>query len=133
MSSRWSLNELYTSFDSSEFTADMKKFDDYINTFKGWASENLKDTNDVVRKIEDYIRYTSDFYSLYIRLDSFAGLTLSTEAKNERASAVSEELDNKATELTEVEVNFEKWLGGLDNLDELVEKSDVLKEHEFYL
>lgn len=133
MNARWSLDELYTSFDSAEFAADMRKFDDYINIFKGWTLENLKDNSEEVRKIEEYLRLKRDFASLYIRLGDFAELTLSVEAKNERAAAVSEELDNKSTELTEVEVNFQKWLGSLDNLDEIIEKSDLLKEHKFYL
>jgi pepF/M3 family oligoendopeptidase len=133
MNSRWSLDELYTSFDSREFTADMKKFDDYINTFKSWALVNLKDKNEAAGKLEEYIKLKSDFYSLYVRLSDFAELTLSVEAKNERAAAVSEELDNKSTELTEVEVNFQKWLGSLDDIDELIGKSEVIKAHEFYL
>jgi pepF/M3 family oligoendopeptidase len=133
MNTKWSLEELYTSFDSSEFKADMEKFDDYINTFKSWALENLKDDSDASRKIEEYLKLKSDFYSLYIRLGDFAELTLSVEAKNERAANVSEELDNKSTELTEVEVNFQKWLGGLANLDELIEASTILKIYEFYL
>jgi pepF/M3 family oligoendopeptidase len=133
MNNTWSLDELYTSFDSNEFIADMKRFEDYINSFKKWALENLKDSNDAVRKLEEYIKLSGEFYSLFIRLSDFAELTLSVEAKNERAAAVSEELDNKSTELTEVEVNFQKWLGGLDNLKEHLEKSAVLKEHEFYL
>ena len=133
MEDRWSLDELYTSFDSSEFIADMLKLDEYINSFKSWALESLKGSNEAVRRIEEYIKLKGEYYSLYIRLGDFAELTLSVEAKNERAASISEELDNKSTELTEVEVNFEKWLGSLDNLEKLLEKSTVLKDHEFYL
>lgn len=133
MNQRWSLDELYTSFDSIEFKADMKKFDEYIESFRTWAAKNLKDTAEAAGKIEEYIKLKIAFYSLYIRLGDFAELTLSVEAKNEKATAVSEELDNKSTELTEVEVNFQKWLGALENFEELIDKSDTLKNHEFYL
>jgi pepF/M3 family oligoendopeptidase len=133
MNTKWSLDELYTSFDSSEFKADIEKFDNYISAFKSWSIENLKDSSEASRKIEEYLKLKSEFYSLYIRLGDFAELTLSVEAKNEKAANVSEELDNKSTELTEVEVNFQKWLGSLENLEELIEQSEVLKEYEFYL
>jgi pepF/M3 family oligoendopeptidase len=133
MNTKWSLDELYTSFDSAEFKADMEKFDHYISSFKSWAIENLKDSSEASRKIEEYLKLKSEFYSLYIRLGDFAELTLSVEAKNEKAANVSEELDNKSTELTEVEVNFQKWLGCLEKFDELIKQSEVLKEYEFYL
>jgi pepF/M3 family oligoendopeptidase len=130
---RWSLDELYTSFESSNFKSDMKKFDDYICILKKWASENLNDNTRAAEKLEEYLSLKNEFYKLYIRLGDFAELTLSVEAKNEKAASVSEELDNKSTELTEVEVNFQKWLGSLENFEELIGNSAVLKEHEFYL
>jgi pepF/M3 family oligoendopeptidase len=133
MNTKWSLEELYTSFESSEFIADMKKIDDYIDSFKLWAQENLDNYNQPIRKIEEYIKLRSELFSLYIKVGDFAGLTLSVEAKNEKAAVVSEQIENRFTELTEVDVNFQKWLGGLEHLEELIEKSFVLKEHEFYL
>lgn len=100
---------------------------------KKWASENLKDTNEPIRKIEEYIEMKSEFYSLYAKLSDYSELTLSVDAKNEKAAAASEEIDNKYTELTEVDVNFEKWLAALEDFEEILNSSDIIKEHEFYL
>lgn len=133
MNTRWSLDELYTSFDSDEFNRDMKSFEKNISAFKQWASKNLTNSEQAARKIEEYIELTKNFFQFYVRLSDFAELTLSVEAKNERAAAVSEELDSKTTELTEVEVVFQKWLGVLENLNEIIDSSKILKEHEFYL
>lgn len=75
----------------------------------------------------------SEFYSLYAKLSDYSELTLSVDAKNEKAAAASEEIDNKYTELTEVDVNFEKWLAALEDFEEILNSSDIIKEHEFYL
>lgn len=133
MEMRWSLNELYTSFESNEFIRDTKSFEESIKNFKAWAAANLVNVSSAEEKIEKYIELTEKFYKLYVRLSDFADLTLSVDAKNEKAASVSEELDSKATELTEVEVAFEKWLGDLENLEEMINGSKVLKEHQFYL
>lgn len=133
MNMRWSLEELYTSFESDEFREDVAKYDNYINSLKKWASENLKDNNEPIRKIEDYIKMKSEFYSLYVKLSDYSELTLSVDAKNEKAAAVSEEIDNKFAELTEVDVNFEKWLAAIEDFDQILNFSDIIKEHEFYL
>lgn len=133
MNMRWSLDELYTSFESENFLADMDKFNSCIQSLKVWAKENLGNTGEAVRKLEEYLKLEIEFSNLYIKLSDFAELTLSVEARNEKAASVSEELDNKYTELTEVDVNFQKWLGSLENFDELLKDSDFLKEHEFYL
>lgn len=133
MDMRWSLKELYTAFDSSEFNRDMESFEESIEKLKHWSKENLNDKSEAVRKIEEYIDLTKEFFKLAIRLSDFAELTLSVEAKNEKAASISEQLDNKSTELTEVEVAFQKWLGDLEGFEELIDSSQKLKEHEFYL
>lgn len=133
MDMRWSLKELYTAFDSSEFNRDMASFEETIEKLKQWAKLNLNDKSEAVRKIEEYIDLTKEFFKLAIRLSDFAELTLSVEAKNEKAASISEQLDNKSTELTEVEVAFQKWLGDLEGFEELIDSSQKLKELEFYL
>ena len=133
MNMRWSLDELYTSFDSKEFKIDMEKLDEYINIFKKWSKENLNDISGADKKIEEYISLQNEFYRLYIKLSDFAELTLSVEAKNEKAASVSEEIDNKYTELTEVSVSFQKWLGNMQDINKILVKSDIAREHEFYL
>lgn len=133
MNMRWSLEELYTSFESDKFRDDVSKYDKCINDLKKWASENLVDANRAAEKIEKYIKMKSEFYNLYIKLSDYSELTLSVDAKNEKAAAASEEIDSKYTELTEVDVNFEKWLASLEHLAEILDSSNFIKEHEFYL
>lgn len=133
MNMRWSLKELYTSFDSPELAKDLAKCPILIEKIKTWAQNNLTSKDNAVAKLEEYINYQITFEDLAGKVYSFASLTTSTEAKNERGLQIIDRLQNLFTELTEPQVNFEKWLGSLDNLDELISSSALLEEHRFYL
>lgn len=133
MNQRWSLDELYTSFDAPEFKNDMERLDQEIEKIQKWAAENFKDGENAAQKLEQYIQMMNDFAHLYSRLGGFAGLTLSTEAKNETAMKYEDMLDEKGTALTKPEVSFIKWLGKLENLDAVVASSPYLQEHAFFI
>ncbi|GBF10846.1 M3 family oligoendopeptidase [Tepidibacillus sp. HK-1] len=133
MKMRWSLDALYPSFDSDAFKQDLTKCTEGIRQIKKWTKINLSNQEEPVKKLEKYITTQNDFLHLYSRLQSFAQLTLSVEAKNEKALKTLEKLETMSTELAEPTVQFQKWLGSLNNLDQLISSSEILKEHRFYL
>lgn len=133
MNQRWSLDALYTSFNAPEFKRDIEDLDQEIDKIQKWTAENLTNTEDAAQKLEKYIRMMNEFYHLYTRLSSFAHLTLSTEANNEAALKYQDVLDDKGTALTKPEVTFTKWLGRLENIDEIINSREYLKQHEFFI
>ncbi|MFT9486916.1 MAG: M3 family oligoendopeptidase [Tepidibacillus sp.] len=133
MKMRWSLDALYPSFDSDAFKQDLTKCTEGIRQIKKWTKISLSNQEEPVKKLEKYITTQNDFLHLYSRLHSFAQLTLSVEAKNEKALKTLEKLETMSTELAEPTVQFQKWLGSLNNLDQLISSSEILKEHRFYL
>lgn len=132
MNQRWSLDELYKSFDSEEFGKDYERCSKEIERIKGWAKSNLKDSRDASRKMKEYVKSLNEFYMLYTRLYYFAQLTLSVEAKNERALKVVDNLEERATELTKPLVDFQKWLGSISNINEIIEEDNYLKGFEYF-
>ena len=132
MNQRWSLDELYKSFESEEFKKDYKKCIKEIESIKEWAESNLKDSTDAAHKMRKYVKNLNEFYMRYTRLYSFAQLSLSVEAKNEKALKVVENLEERATELTKPEVNFQKWLGSISNINEIIKEDSYLKEFEYF-
>lgn len=130
---RWSLDVLYTSFQSEDFKKDFQKCNDYITELIAWVKEEFQSTDRAKEKIENYVEKQREFLNLYIKLISYAMLSSSVEAKNETALKVTDQLQSKASNLTEADVIFEKWLGNIDNINDLVESSEFLKEHSFYL
>ena len=130
---RWSLNELYTSFDSKEYTLDIEKLDGLIVEFSKWADEYLKSTDNPKEKIEKYIGYSIEVSSLFSKLYSFASLTTSVEAKNEVALQYIDKLIVRHSDLTKPTVQFQEFIKDVEELDEIINSSDLLKEHKFYL
>ena len=133
MNQRWSLDELYTSFESEEFIRDLEKNEKLIEGLKLWAKEKLTNNNNSAAVIEEYITLQNEFYNVATRLLNFSNLTLSVEAKNETALSITEQIEQKLTDLTEVDVDFQKWLGNIDNLEAIINSSSLIKEHEFYI
>ncbi|WP_202813779.1 M3 family oligoendopeptidase [Defluviitalea phaphyphila] len=133
MNMRWSLKELYPSFDSDLFKNDMKKCFELITKINDWVKFNLDTVEGSVYKIETFLKMQIEFGNIYSRLYEFAFLTLSVDAKNEQALQIIELLENKSTDLAEPLVKFKKWLSKFENLDTLISCSDLLKEHTFYL
>jgi len=129
----WSLNDLYTSFESEEFKRDMNKCSEYIPELIFWVKKEFENNKQAKEKIENYIKKQQEFGDIYIRLISYAALTSSVDAKNEVALKVADQLQSKASNLTEATVIFEKWISSIDNIDEIIQSSTILKEHQFYL
>lgn len=132
MNQRWSLDELYKSFESEEFIKDYEKCVKDIERIKKWAEINLKDSQDAARKMREYVKALNEFYLLYIRLYDYAVLSLSVEAKNEKALKAVGNLEEKVTELTKPKVNFKKWLGSISNINEIIEEDSYLKKFEYF-
>lgn len=130
---RWSLDELYSSFDSKEYKDDLDKLNSLIEEFNNWAKESLGSIDNPVEKMEKYILLSQDLSRLFSKLSAFARLTNAVEAKNEESLKYLDLLNVKSTELTKAEVMFQSFMKDINNLDEIINKSDLLKEHEFYL
>jgi pepF/M3 family oligoendopeptidase len=130
---KWSLKELYSSFNGEDFRNDMKLFDQCIEKFISWAENDLKDNSEPIKKLETYINLIKEYIGLEGRLSSFASLSFSADAKNEEAKKYLGMIEKKQTKITGAQVKFAKWISSLEDLDKIIRASDLLKEHEFYL
>lgn len=130
---KWSLNELYTSFDSKEFKEDMASFENSIEHIKKWTLENCNTSNNPKEKIESYINFGNKFNDLVNKLYNYAELSTSIDTKNEVANKISEKIAFKLSELAKPSTIFSKWLNSIENLESLIEDSPLLKSHSYYL
>lgn len=130
---RWSLDELYPSFESEEYLSDLQNLDESIKDFTEWCHKNLSSLDNPKDKIETYLKKLIDFTTLFSKLTSYPSLTTSVDAKNEIALKYLDQLHSKYILTTKANIQFQKFIGALRNLDEIIEESQFLKEHEFYL
>ena len=132
MSDNWSLKELYPSFTSKEFLEDLKKVDENINDLKVF-SENLNGEGDNLKSLEGIINKLENIYLLISKVASFASLTVSADSKNVEGRKYLDVINNKNSLLAEPLTKIYKWVAAIENIDEVINKSTLLKDHEFII
>ncbi len=130
MNKHWDLSKLYQSFDDDLFQKDRAQLTLILKDLENWQQKSFKNNTE---KAEQFVEMLIDFYQLYVKLNAFSQLTVSTDADNIKGLKVIEELENEATRLTGPRVKFQQWLRSLDSLNNLAEHSPLLKEHHFTL
>ncbi|NNG66883.1 M3 family oligoendopeptidase [Caldanaerobacter subterraneus] len=130
---RWSLDVLYTSFDSEEFQKDNEKIISSIEHIRSWTEENLRTYENSKEKLEYYIKFKNELGDLMVKVRGYSALSLSVDVKNEKALKALESLENISTMLAEPETKFKRWLLNMPNLEETIQSSSYLKEHEFFI
>ena len=101
MSLNWSLKELYVSFESEEFKIDMNRLTNKINEINIWADEVINSEENILEKLEDYIKKYSKLTELINKLGAFIQLSISVNTKNSVALKYSDILEKKLTNLVE--------------------------------
>lgn len=133
METRWSLKELYPSFESKEFKGDLEKCDKLIETINQWVNSNISSTENAASKMEEYVKLENEFTDLILKLYSFAGLSSSVNCKDDAALRYSELIEQKITMVTEAQVKETMWISRLENLEEIINSSELLKEHKYHI
>lgn len=133
MDLRWNLNALYPSFDAPAFKQDWQTYENEMKDLQEWAAASLTNQTDAGKKMEAYISKLTSCLQHQYRMMSFAELTVSTDAKNEKALQIIEQLEEKSVGLVEPSVLFQKWIGKIENLDTVIASSRLLAEHRYFL
>ncbi|MBK1810426.1 M3 family oligoendopeptidase [Clostridium sp. YIM B02505] len=133
MGLNWSLKEIYSSFEGEDFIGDLKRVDELSESYKKLVDVICASHEDEKNKLEDFINKSIEVESLFSRLFSFVNLTLSVDTKNKAALKYSDILHEKNSAFAEPKANIEKWIGEISAIDKLINSSNLLKEHEFYL
>lgn len=133
MNLNWSLKELYPSFESEEFKIDIDKLTSKINEVNEWANETIKDNNDILVKLEEYIKRYSKLTELISKIGAFIQLSISVNTKDTEALRYSDIFEKKLTHMVEASTKIERYISTVDNIDCIIEKSELLKAHEYVL
>ena len=131
MSLNWSLKELYQSFGSNEFKNDMNNLTEEISSINEWIDEATKDYENVIVKLEEYLKKSIKLNELISKLGVFIELSISVNTKDSEALKNSDIFEKKLTYLVEGSTKIERYISGLKDLNLLIEKSELLKEHKF--
>ena len=129
---KWSLNELYSSFEGEDFKNDIKLLEYLIKSLVSWNKNNLNCYEGIAQKLECYVDKMEEFYKLSSKLSAFCGLAVSANASDSSAKKYLSRIEKMKTNLTEVEVSVTKWISNMEDLGSVIKSSHKLKEYEFY-
>lgn len=129
MNPTWDLSYLYESFEDEHFLADMKRWQEMIEEEKALVAADMDDRT----KLEKLFRHEETQNALMDRLGSFIGLTLAADANNGAAQQYDDKMALIGTEATLAYSAIKRYIGTLDNLEELIAGSEYLQSIAFAL
>ncbi len=133
MELNWSLKEIYSAFDSDEFKADLENINEVIEDINIWVTEVVKDKKKLIKKLEGYINKFTAVTDLASKLSIFINLSLSVNTQDKDALKYSDILEKKLTYLVENTTKIEKYISNIENIDSIINESELLKEHKFVI
>ncbi len=129
---KWDLSKLYESYTSKAFLEDLKMLDMYLEQANSFKQRFINDKTQA-KVLTDYLLFQLELGSLLRKLFSFVSLNSSTNTVDKASARYMVILQKKASNFTEVSTLFSIFVSKIENLDELIETSSFLKEHQFYL
>lgn len=133
ISMTWDLKAMYEGFECKEFKSDMDILDEVIEKLNSWGNNNLQNTEDADRKLEEYMRLNETYSVVYDKLSCFTSLVSAADVNDIKAQRIMLSLDRKGIATKNVQVAFAKWLGQVEEIDSIIEGSSYLKEYEFII
>ena len=128
----WDLSKLYQSFESKEFLSDVEKMDFFIDKSNEFKKRFIKESDSLV-VLTDYLLLSIEIDELVERLFGFVSLSSATDTTNPISAKYNVILNKKYSEFAEVQTLFSKYVSSIENIEEVINASDFLKEHEFYV
>jgi len=128
----WSLDEFYKSFDTDEFKNDLEKLKLFKDDFLRFTEEELISIDKPYEKIKKYIGFINESTN-HLGLYTYCYLTVSVETDSTMAIKNLNKIQTIYAELSKVGVLFQDFLKRIDNLTEIIEQNEDLKEYEFVL
>ena len=125
----WDLSYLYKGFDDPAFADDLARLPGLTDAMKQAVDATLAPKE----KLEALVSADDTLSAVLDRLASFCQLTMSVDATNEKASQYMDKILLVYNDFSLLESAFSRYVGALDNLDEVIASSPKLNEIGFAL
>ncbi len=130
MYNEWSLDIFYKGVDDPAFSADIDKLEKTVAEYKAAiASLSYDDTARTLRRLIDLKESIS---LLARRLMGFMSLRRSTNSADTEISVPQTKLSMLMASTAKENVMFEKYVGGIEDIDAVISQDEVLSEYKFY-
>lgn len=129
MEHTWDLSFLYKGFEDEAYLADLKKWPEMIAEQKALLDSDL----DNQTKLEKLMAASEAANELVDRLYSFTSLTLAVDANNGTAQQYEDKLALIANDASLVDSAITRFVGSIENLEEIIAASEKLQPVAFIL
>jgi len=131
MNKEWSLDVLYTGYDSPEFKRDIAATETAVKQFnEAVAAIGGKSAKDTLVEI---IGILEEQYKLFSNLFQFCSLKQACNTKDADAAAYMGQLMARMSATTKARTAFNKYVASIENLDEVIASDPMLKDYEYML
>ncbi|MBQ4239962.1 MAG: M3 family oligoendopeptidase [Oscillospiraceae bacterium] len=130
MNKEWSLDRLYTGYDDPKFAADEAEMDSLIAEMTAYSKDLSGDPAEVLHRC---IELNQKLELVVSSLYSYASLQMSTNTSDAASAAASGRFSQKLSALAAPRTALVKYVASLQDLDEVIARDELLKEHEYYL
>ncbi|MBR3461020.1 MAG: M3 family oligoendopeptidase [Clostridia bacterium] len=127
MNREWSLEILYKGYDTPEFQNDMKAVDAIVEEFNREIANIGGEP--AVQTLKRIIGCRERMSELFGKLFSFCSLSQSCNTSDEKAAAYMGQLMGKISATTKARTTFNKYVASIENLDEVIESDDMLRDY----
>jgi len=126
----WDLTVLYRDFDDPQIERDFDALKALCADAKKMMDAAAEEPLPLLEKAVDA---SEEISRLMSSLTSFASLTLATDAENEQAQQLMDRLMVFSVQLSLLSSALVRYIGGIEDLDALIKKSEKLRRVDFYL
>ena len=130
MYNEWSLDIFYKGLDDAAFASDMAKLEETVALCKATVPTlNYDDTAKALRQMVDL---KETLYLTARRLTGYLGLRRATNSADSQVSGPMTKIQMLLASLARENVAFEKFVGGIENIDAVIADDEVLSQYRFY-
>ncbi len=130
MYNEWSLDIFYGGIDDPAFSSDMQKLEDTVGKVK--AAVAALSYDDPAKTLREMIDLKECMTVLVRRLMGYMSLRRSTNTSDTEISVPQTKLQRLLASTAKENVMFEKYVGGIEQLDEVLSSDEVLSQYRFY-
>jgi len=131
MNEKWSLDALYTGFDTQEFTRDFETLAELCASFKTYA-ENIGG-GDPAETVREYLQLSEKIQTLASKILVYAMLRQSANTADGEARTQIGRGMAMLSEIAPAEAAAKAYIAAIDNLEELIQQDPVLAEFAYNL
>lgn len=131
MNKQWDLSILYGGFDTPEFKADMTALDETIGEVISFSGR--LDTMSAEELLVGYVKLETKVTALVEKLFIYANLRYSANTADTEAASTMGVLMGKLSAVSAPTAAANKAIAKIENIEEIIEQNELLKEHSYHL